>query len=140
MFFRVSCFGYHFGFHSKGCQSATPSLCLLDLIWTSIIMKSWKVENKFTFLRLAYSHLNIQMSVWVHYSATYDTVALLLSYSIHNWVKIFLKILPITIRLHFLNWQYSELGWNILTIGLKYFWRSSPSQCVLIFWSGNIQN
>ena len=77
---------------------------------------------------------------------------LLLSYSIHNWVEIFLKIQSIT--MYFLKWQYSELGWNILTIGLKYFWRLNyihnwveiflktlpKSQWVFIFWSSNIHN
>ena len=35
---------------------------------------------------------------------------LLLSYSIHNWVEIFLKIQSITMCPHFLKWQFSELG------------------------------
>ena len=42
--------------------------------------------------------------------------------NIHNFFEIFLENL------------------NMISIGLKYFWRSCPSQYVFIFWSGNIHN
>ena len=41
---------------------------------------------------------------------------------IHNWVEICL-----------------QLGWNIFTTGLKYFWKSYRSQWAFIFWSRGIQ-
>ena len=42
--------------------------------------------------------------------------------NIHNFFEIFLENL------------------NMISIGLKYFWRSCPSQYVFIFWSCNVHN
>ena len=49
----------------------------------------------------------IQKGIQNEYSQFFWNISWKFKYDL-NWVEIFLKILPITIRLHFLKWQYSQ--------------------------------